>query len=173
MRPSPVNSKTETKKAKERLRGLGTCAFERLFWPPTCLGWGVWCRETCRDRQFCVSWPRFLSPFYSHQSCSHRRLALRQKPGRVARRRQRHHLQRLFLQPTSGSKSVGASGNQPRTRWPQHRFQHMTGRDRLASSTPIGNMLLRKMLPNAHPLFVRQPNHSSFIADRQQSGILR
>ena len=23
------------------------------------------------------------------------------------------------------------------------------------------------------PLFVRQPNHSSFIADRQQSGILR
>ena len=56
---------------------------------------------------------------------------------------------------------------------PQYRFQHMTGRDRLASSTPIGNMLLRKMLPNALPLFVRQPNHSSFIADRQQSGILR
>ena len=56
---------------------------------------------------------------------------------------------------------------------PQYRFQHMTGRDRLASSTPIGNMLLRKMLPNALPLFVRQPNHSSFIADRQQSAILR
>jgi hypothetical protein len=34
-------------------------------------------------------------------------------------------------------------------------------------------MLLRKMLPNALPLFVRQPNHSSFIADRQQPGILR
>src|ERR1700722_8899521 len=50
---------------------------------------------------------------------------------------------------------------------PQYRL------DRLASSTPIGNMLLRKMLPNALPLFVRQPNHSSFIADRQQSGILR
>ena len=49
---------------------------------------------------------------------------------------------------------------------PQNRFQHMTSRNRLASSTPIGNMLLRKMLPNALPLFVRQPNHSSFIADR-------
>src|SRR6201984_2423326 len=56
---------------------------------------------------------------------------------------------------------------------PQYRLQHMTSRDRLASSTPIGNMLLRKMLPNALPLFVRQPNHSSFIADRQQLGILR
>ena len=56
---------------------------------------------------------------------------------------------------------------------PQHRFQHMTGRNRLASRTPIGNMLLRKMLPNAFPLFVRQQNHSSFIADRQQQGILR
>src|ERR1700745_87652 len=42
---------------------------------------------------------------------------------------------------------------------PQYRFKHMTGRDRLASRTPIGNMLLRKMLPNALPLFVRQPNH--------------
>jgi hypothetical protein len=29
------------------------------------------------------------------------------------------------------------------------------------------------MLPNALPLFVRKPNHFSFIADRQQSGILR
>src|ERR1700745_2551630 len=42
---------------------------------------------------------------------------------------------------------------------PQYRFQHMAGWDRLASRTPIGNMLLRKMLPNALPLFVRQPNH--------------
>src|SRR6476660_7939628 len=49
---------------------------------------------------------------------------------------------------------------------PQNRFQHMTSRNRLASSTPIGNMLLRKMLPNAVPLFVRQPNQSSVIADR-------
>ena len=46
---------------------------------------------------------------------------------------------------------------------PQYRFQHMTGRDRLASSTSIGNMLLRKMLPNALPLFVRQPAKSLAI----------
>jgi hypothetical protein len=32
---------------------------------------------------------------------------------------------------------------------PQHRFQQMTGRNWLGSRTPIGNMLLRKMLPNA------------------------
>jgi hypothetical protein len=38
---------------------------------------------------------------------------------------------------------------------PQHRFGHMTGRNRLAPRTSIGNMLLRKMLPNALPLFVR------------------
>jgi hypothetical protein len=56
---------------------------------------------------------------------------------------------------------------------PQYRFQHMTGRDRLTSRTPIRNMLLRKMLPNALPLFVRKPNHFSFIADRQPLGILR
>ncbi len=56
---------------------------------------------------------------------------------------------------------------------PQYRFQHMTGGDRLASRTPIGNMLLRKMVPNAFPLFIRQPNHSSFIAHRHQPGILR
>src|SRR6478736_5268924 len=30
---------------------------------------------------------------------------------------------------------------------PQHRFEHMTGRDRLAPRTSIGNMLLGKMLP--------------------------
>ena len=56
---------------------------------------------------------------------------------------------------------------------PQHRFEHMTGRNRLTPRTSIGNMLLRKMLPNALPLFVRDPNHSAFIADRQQSVILR
>src|ERR1700746_3760010 len=41
--------------------------------------------------------------------------------------------------------------------YPQYRFKHMTGWDRLASRTPIGNMLLRKMLPNWLPLFVRHP----------------
>ena len=35
---------------------------------------------------------------------------------------------------------------------PQHRFEHMTGRNCLASSTSIGDMLLWKMLSNAFPL---------------------
>ena len=56
---------------------------------------------------------------------------------------------------------------------PQHHFEHTTGCNRLPPRTSIGNMLLGKMLPNALPLFVREPNHSAFIADRQQSGILR
>src|SRR4029077_7287714 len=56
---------------------------------------------------------------------------------------------------------------------PQHRFEHMTGRNRLTPWTSIGNLLLRKMLPNALPLFVRESNNFAFIADRQQSVILR
>jgi hypothetical protein len=55
---------------------------------------------------------------------------------------------------------------------PQHRFKHMTGRYRLTSRTSVRNMLLRKMLSNALPLFVREPNHSAFIADRQRAVIL-
>src|SRR6266404_7920404 len=31
----------------------------------------------------------------------------------------------------------------------------------------------RKMIPDAFPLLVREPNHSTFISDRQQSAILR
>src|ERR1700726_4925817 len=53
---------------------------------------------------------------------------------------------------------------------PQYRFQHMTGRDRLTSSTPIGNMLLRKMLPNALPLFVRA---ESFLIYSGSTGVGR
>jgi hypothetical protein len=29
------------------------------------------------------------------------------------------------------------------------------------------------MIPDAFPLLVREPNHSAFISDRQQSAILR
>jgi hypothetical protein len=29
------------------------------------------------------------------------------------------------------------------------------------------------MIPDAFPLFVREPNHSAFIPDRQQPAILR
>ena len=39
--------------------------------------------------------------------------------------------------------------------------------------TSIGNFLLRKMIPDALPLLVPEPNHSTFISDRQQSAILR
>ena len=43
---------------------------------------------------------------------------------------------------------------------PQHRFQHMTGRDRLASSTPVGNMLLRKIFQCAPTV---RPSAKSFL----------
>jgi hypothetical protein len=56
---------------------------------------------------------------------------------------------------------------------PQNRFQHPTRRKWFASRTPIGNVFLRKVIPDAFPLIVREPNHSSFIADRQPTAILR
>src|SRR5262249_21645933 len=56
---------------------------------------------------------------------------------------------------------------------PQYRFKHTTRRSRFAPRTSIANILLRKMIPDAFPLLVREQNHSSFISDRQQSAILR
>src|SRR3974390_3081321 len=56
---------------------------------------------------------------------------------------------------------------------PQDRFKHAPCRDRFSSRTPVGNMLLRKMLPDPVPLLVAEPNHSTFIADRDCSAILR
>src|SRR5262249_33267695 len=43
----------------------------------------------------------------------------------------------------------------------QYRFKHTTRRSRFASRTSIGNILLRKMIPDAFPLLVREPNHST------------
>ena len=100
----------ETEKTRWRHRGgvsYALAASSTTFWRRG---------EPCRDVKVCGSRPRFLSAFYSHRSCPHRRSGFARNC-LVARRRPRHHLQRLFLQPTSGSKSVGASGNQPRTRW--------------------------------------------------------
>ena len=57
--------------------------------------------------------------------------------------------------------------------YPQHSFQHTAGRYRFASRTSISNVLLRKMMPDALPLLVRQSNHSAFITDRLQPTILR
>src|SRR5262249_37326812 len=56
---------------------------------------------------------------------------------------------------------------------PQYRFKHITRRSRFAPRTSIANILLRKMIPDEFPLLVREPNHSTFISDRQQSAILR
>src|SRR6266487_3713372 len=52
---------------------------------------------------------------------------------------------------------------------PQYRFKHTTRRNRFAPRTSIANILLRKMIPDAFPLLVREPNHSTFISDRLQS----
>src|SRR5215471_12589554 len=46
---------------------------------------------------------------------------------------------------------------------PQYRFKHITRRSRFAPRTSIANILLRKMIPDAFTLLVREPNHSTFI----------
>ena len=57
--------------------------------------------------------------------------------------------------------------------YPQYSFENTSGRDRLASRTSIGHVLFRKMIPDALPLPVCQPNHPTFIADRLRLAILR
>jgi hypothetical protein len=49
---------------------------------------------------------------------------------------------------------------------PQNRFQNATCRNRLSAQSSISNVLFRKMIPDALPLLVGQPNHLSFMADR-------
>src|SRR6516162_1168970 len=56
---------------------------------------------------------------------------------------------------------------------PQDCFKNATCRDRLASGTTIGNVLLRKMIPDPFLLLVRESNHPIFIADRLRPAILR
>src|SRR6185437_16779658 len=53
---------------------------------------------------------------------------------------------------------------------PQHRFKDTTRGNRLSTRTPIRNVFFRKMIPDAFPLPVREPNHSTFIADRTAAG---
>src|SRR5262244_215517 len=57
--------------------------------------------------------------------------------------------------------------------YPQYSFENTSGRDRPASRTSIGDVLFRKMIPDALPLLVCQPNHPTFIADRLRLAILR
>jgi hypothetical protein len=56
---------------------------------------------------------------------------------------------------------------------PQHCLKHAPRWHRFASRTVVGNVLFRKMFPDAFPLLVAEPNHSTFIADRDRSAILR
>src|SRR5262249_347632 len=56
--------------------------------------------------------------------------------------------------------------------YPQYSFENTSGRDRPASRTSIGDVLFRKMIPDALPLLVCQPNHPTFIADRLRLAIL-
>src|SRR5262245_53784457 len=56
---------------------------------------------------------------------------------------------------------------------PQDYFKNATCRDGFASGTTIGNVLLRKMHPDPFPLFVRESNHPTLIADRLRTAILR
>jgi hypothetical protein len=56
---------------------------------------------------------------------------------------------------------------------PQDRFKHAACRNRLSSRTSIGNVLLRKMTPDALPLLVVEPNHLTFIAHQDRTAILR
>ena len=45
-------------------------------------------------------------------------------------------------------------------------FEHAPRRNRFASGTTTRNVFLRKMIPNALPMLVAEPNHPTFIADR-------
>src|SRR5215470_9041775 len=56
---------------------------------------------------------------------------------------------------------------------PQHCLKHAPRRHWFASRTVVGNVLFRKMFPDAFPLLVAESNHSTFIADRNQPTILR
>ena len=46
---------------------------------------------------------------------------------------------------------------------PKDRFKHTTRRSRFTPRTSIRNILLRKVIPDAFHLLVREPNHSTLI----------
>ena len=47
---------------------------------------------------------------------------------------------------------------------PKHRFQNQTRRNRLTAWTAIGNVLLRKVLPDAFPFRTKQSKSSAFYS---------
>jgi hypothetical protein len=67
----------------------------------------------------------------------------------------------------------------PATQWNQAKFFNDFSRAcarvraRRGGFGVTGNVLFRKMFPDAFPLLVAEPNHSTFIADRDRPAILR
>ena len=47
---------------------------------------------------------------------------------------------------------------------PQDCFEHAPRRNRFASGPTIGNVFLRKMIPNALPMLVAEPNHPNIYS---------
>ena len=47
---------------------------------------------------------------------------------------------------------------------PKHRFKNQTRRNGLTARTPIGNVLLRKALPDAFPFQIKQSKSSTFYS---------
>jgi hypothetical protein len=57
--------------------------------------------------------------------------------------------------------------------YPKRPFKNLACRDRPAARPPVRNVFFGKVMANPLPLQIAQPNHSTFIADRQPSAILR
>src|SRR5262245_12900896 len=57
--------------------------------------------------------------------------------------------------------------------YPKRPFKDLACRDRFAARPPVHNILFGKVMANPRPLQIAQPNHSTLIADRQPSAILR
>src|SRR6476469_6369575 len=57
--------------------------------------------------------------------------------------------------------------------YPKSPFKNLACRDRPAARPPVRNVLFGKVMANPLPLQIAQPNHSTLIADRQPSAILR
>ena len=57
--------------------------------------------------------------------------------------------------------------------YPKRPFKNLACRDRPAARPPVRNILFGKVVADPLPLQIAQPNHSTLIADRQPSAILR
>ena len=57
--------------------------------------------------------------------------------------------------------------------YPKRPFKNVACRDRPAARPPVRNIFFGKVMADPLPLQIAQPNHSTLIADRQPSAILR